>query len=236
MFDGRFRSNIEQAIKPVGASLRKTGITPDHLTVLGILMATAAAITIGAGFLRAGLLLLALAGIPDLLDGAVAKASGMASTRGAFFDSVADRLSDALLFGGVAWYLQTENGGRIALLPFAVFAAAALVSYQRAKADALGFDARGGLMERAERFIILGLGLLFSEILIGVLWVMLVATSGTAVYRFAKVWRQADRPVKPPRPAPRTRVRRTRASSTGSMAERRAAWQERMRSRRDLRP
>jgi CDP-diacylglycerol--glycerol-3-phosphate 3-phosphatidyltransferase len=230
MFDGRFRTNIEQAIKPVGANLRKTGITPDHLTVLGILMAVAAAVTIGAGFLRAGLLLLALAGIPDLLDGAVAKASGMASTRGAFFDSVSDRLSDALLFGGVAWYLQTENGGRIALLPYAVFAAAALVSYQRAKAESLGFDARGGLMERAERFILLGFGLLFSELLIPVLWVMLVATSGTAVYRFVKVWRQADRPPRPARPTARTRRPRTRSRTP--MAERRAAWQERMRSRR----
>jgi len=230
MFDGRFRTNIEQAIKPVGANLRKTGISADHLTVLGICMATAAAVTIGAGYLRAGLLLLVLAGVPDLLDGAVAKASGTASTRGAFFDSVADRLSDALLFGGVAWYLQTNNGGRIALLPFAVFAAAALVSYIRAKADALGYDARGGLMERAERFILLGLGLLFSELLIGVLWVMLVATAGTAVYRFVKVWRQADRPPTPVRPPARTRRRRT--GTTRSMADRRVAWRERMRSRR----
>jgi CDP-diacylglycerol--glycerol-3-phosphate 3-phosphatidyltransferase len=230
MFDGRFRTNIEQGLKPVGANLRKTGISADHLTVLGIIMATAAAVTIGAGFLRAGLLLLALAGVPDLLDGAVAKASGTASTRGAFFDSVADRLSDALLFGGVAWYLQTNNGGRIALLPYAVFAAAALVSYQRAKADALGFDARGGLMERAERFILLGLGLLFSELLIAVLWVMLVATSGTAVYRFVKVWRQADRPPTPTRPPTRTRRRRT--GTTRSMADRRVAWRERVRSRR----
>jgi CDP-diacylglycerol--glycerol-3-phosphate 3-phosphatidyltransferase len=230
MFDGRFRTNIEQAIKPVGANLRKTGISPDHLTVLGIVMATAAAITIGAGFLRVGLLLLALAGIPDLLDGAVAKASGTASTRGAFFDSVSDRLSDALLFGGVAWYLQTEHGGRIALLPYAVFACAALVSYQRAKAESLGFDARGGFMERAERFIFLGIGLLFSELLIGILWFMLVATGGTAVYRFVKVWRQADRPPRPVRPAARTRRPRTRTRTP--MAERRAAWQERMRSRR----
>ncbi len=102
-----------------------------------------------------------------------------------------------------------------------MFAAAALVSYERAKAESLGFDARGGLMERAERFILLGFGLLFSELLIGVLWVMLVATSGTAVYRFVKVWRQADRPQKPPRPTTRTRTRR-RTGSTRSMADRRA--------------
>jgi len=234
MFDGRFRTTIEQATKPVGASLRKTGVTPDQLTVLGIVMAVAAAVTIGAGFLRLGLLLLILAGVPDMLDGAVAKASGMASTRGAFFDSVSDRLSDALLFGGVAWYLQTEYGGRIALLPYAVFACAALVSYQRAKAESLGYDARGGFMERAERFIFLAIGLLFSELLIPILWFMLVATGGTAVYRFVKVWRQADRPPKPARPTARTRRPRTRTRTP--MAERRAAWQERMRSRRDLRP
>ncbi|MET1049258.1 MAG: hypothetical protein ABWZ55_06475, partial [Acidimicrobiales bacterium] len=90
--------------------------------------------------------------------------------------------------------------------------------------------ARGGLMERAERFILLGLGLLFSELLIAVLWVMLVATSGTAVYRFAKVWRQADRPPAPTR-AP-TRIRRRRTGTTRSMADRRVAWRERMRSRR----
>lgn len=230
MFDGRFRTNIEQGLEPVGANIRKTGITADHLTVLGVLMATAAAVTIGAGYLRAGLLLLALAGVPDLLDGAVAKASGTATNRGAFFDSVADRLSDALLFGGVAWYLQTTHGGRIFLLPYAVFGAAALVSYQRAKADALGFDARGGLMERAERFILLGIGLLFSELLIAVLWVMLVAVAGTAVFRFVKVWRQADRPPIPVRTP--TRTRRRRVGTNLSMADRRVAWRERMRSRR----
>jgi phosphatidylinositol phosphate synthase len=230
MFDGRWRSNIEQGLKPVGANLRRTGITADHLTVLGIVMATSAAFAIGAGWLRVGLLLLILTGIPDLLDGAVAKATGTATTRGAFFDSVSDRLSDALLFGGVAWYLDTTHDGRIALLPFAVFAAAALVSYERAKAESLGFDARGGLMERAERFVFLGLGLLFSELLIGVLWVMLVLTSGTAVYRFVKVWRQADRPPTA-RPDARARRRRTR-TTTRPIAARRAAWRERMRNRR----
>ena len=75
----------------------------------------------------------------------VAKASGTASKRGAFFDSVADRFTDFLLFGGCAWYLVPQ--GRIALLPFALAGAASLVSYQRAKAESLGFNARGGLIE-----------------------------------------------------------------------------------------
>jgi len=77
----------------------------------------------------------------------------------------------------------------------AILGAAALVSYQRAKADALGYDARGGLMERAERFIVLGFGLLFSGILIPTLMVMFVLTAFTAGQRFVKVWRQASKPV-----------------------------------------
>jgi CDP-diacylglycerol--glycerol-3-phosphate 3-phosphatidyltransferase len=84
------------------------------------------------------------------------------------------------------------------MLPVAVMGAAMLVSYQRAKAESLGFDAKGGLMERAERFIVLGIGLLFGEILIPVLWLMLVLTLATAVQRFVKVWRQGDVPRETP--------------------------------------
>ena len=104
-----------------------------------------------------------LCALPDVLDGAVAKASGTAGPRGAFFDSVSDRVTDALLLGGVAWHLSTTHPGRIAVLPMAVLAASMLISYERAKAESLGFDARGGLMERAERIIALGVGLLFDS-------------------------------------------------------------------------
>ena len=213
MFDGRFRTTFEKGIAPVGSNLRKAGVKADHLTVLGVLMAAAAAVAIGNGAFRAALVLLVLTALPDVLDGAVAKASGTAGPRGAFFDSVCDRLSDGLLLGGVAWYLADTDPGRIVVLPLAVLVVSSLVSYERAKADALGFDARGGLMERAERLILLGLGLLFSELLVPVLWIMLVLTSFTAVQRFVKVWRQAT--AERPRPerarrlsrrSPRTRM------------------------------
>jgi CDP-diacylglycerol---glycerol-3-phosphate 3-phosphatidyltransferase len=198
MFDGRFRSSFERGLHPVGANLRRTGITADHLTCLGVVMAVAAAVAIGNGALRGGVLLLALTALPDVLDGAVAKASGTASPRGAFFDSVADRVTDALLLGGVAWYLSSQPGsGRIALLPFAVMAASMLISYERAKAESLGFNARGGLMERAERLLMLGIGLLFDSLLIPILWVMLALTLLTAGQRFVKVWRQGSAPRAP---------------------------------------
>jgi CDP-diacylglycerol--glycerol-3-phosphate 3-phosphatidyltransferase len=191
MFDGRFRAPVERAVKPIGDGLRRTGMTPDQLTLIGLVIAVAAAVVIALGGLRGGLVLVILAALPDLLDGALAKASNNASQRGAFFDSVADRVTDMLLLGGVGWYLATEHGGHAALLPFAVMGLSALISYQRAKAESLGLAAKGGLMERAERVILLCVGLLFDALLVPILWVMLVLTAITAVQRFVGVWNQA---------------------------------------------
>ena len=191
MFDGNWRETVNKGLDPIGASLRRAGVTADALTVAGIVIAGVGAVVIGNGYLTLGFVFLVLTGIPDALDGAVAKASGTSSVRGAFFDSVSDRITDALLFGGVTWYLASNEPGRISVLPVAVMGAAMLISYQRAKAESLGFDAKGGIMERAERFIVLAIGLLFSQILIPVLWVMLVLTLVTAIQRFVKVWRQA---------------------------------------------
>jgi phosphatidylinositol phosphate synthase len=212
MFDGRWRSSFEKGMRPLGAQIRRTGITANHLTLTGLVMGVAAAVTIANGWLRAGLLLLVLTAVPDVLDGAVAKASGTASPRGAFFDSVVDRVSDALLLGGVAWYLASTQPVRIAVLPFAVMAASMLISYERAKAEALGFDARGGLMERAERLAFLAFGLLFESLLVPVLWVMLSLTLFTAGQRFVTVWSQASAPQVQPLAA-RWRSRRVARST-----------------------
>jgi CDP-diacylglycerol--glycerol-3-phosphate 3-phosphatidyltransferase len=136
--------------------------------------------------------LVILAALPDMLDGALAKASNSASQRGAFFDSVIDRVTDAVLFGGVAWYFASEKSAHLALLPMAIMGVSSLISYERAKAEALGLYAKGGLMERAERIIVLCFGLLFDSILVAVLWVMFILTIVTAVQRFVQVWRQAE--------------------------------------------
>ena len=164
MFDGNFRPEVEAKLRPVGHQIKKSGITADHLTTLGLVIALGAATAIALGSFKLAFLLVVLTGIPDLLDGAVAKASGTAGPRGAFFDSVIDRVTDALLFGAVAVYYSRENPGLV-WLPVLVMASASWVSYLRAKAEALGFDARGGLIERAERFILFCLGLLFPFIL-----------------------------------------------------------------------
>lgn len=205
MFDGRWRDGVDRSTQPMGAVLHRTGITANQLTAAGLTLAVAAAWAIGSGRLWLGLVLLVAAALPDLLDGPLAKAAGTASPRGAFFDSVADRATDALLLGGVAWYLASSRGAHAAVLAFAVLGASFLVSYERSKAEALGFQAKGGVMERAERIVVLGLGLLVPVILVPVLWVMLVLSLVTAAQRFVKVWRQASPDRQPPAEGPASR-------------------------------
>lgn len=191
MFDGQWRGTVEQAVDPVGVGLRRLGVTANQLTVAGVVLAGAAAVVIGSGRLRLGFALVVAAAVPDLLDGAVAKAAGPTSRRGAFFDSTADRFTDTLILSGVIWFLIADDRGLTAMVGVAVLGASWLISYQRAKAESLSFDAKGGIMERAERIILLCVGLAFPSLLVPVLWVMLVFTVITALQRFVKVWNQA---------------------------------------------
>ena len=192
MFDGSFRNAVDRIVGPIGRGLVRLRVSADFLTCIGLLMSVAACVFIGQGQLRLGLAFLILTAIPDLLDGAVASAAGTSSKRGAFFDSTADRVTDGLLLCGIGWHLAETNDAKMVLLPMAVLAVSSLISYERAKAELLGYQAKGGLMERAERMVVLGFGLCFKAILVPVLWVMLALTSATAVQRFFKVWRQAS--------------------------------------------
>ena len=121
------------------------------------------------------------------------------------------------------------------MLPMAAMGVATLVSYERAKAEGLGYNAKGGLMERAERTIALIAALAFPVLLIPVLWLMLALTSFTAVHRFVMVWRQAS---KPPKPEIAPRVRRSPAErrTWADRAERWRAWREQFATRRPPAP
>ena len=234
MFDGRFRHAVDRGTKPVGTALVRLGITADVLTVIGLVMSAVFAVAVASGRLLLGAFLLIAVGLPDLLDGPVAKASGRASVRGAFLDSVADRVSDALLYGGVAWYLAAGHHGTAVLVPFALVAATSLISYQRAKAELLGLPAKGGLMERAERIIVLGLclvaGAVSAAALVPALAVLLVLVGATAVGRFVRIWQVAEGPAVPP-PAP-TAWRRPAAAHgrprrrQGRVESRWSTWRE----------
>jgi CDP-diacylglycerol---glycerol-3-phosphate 3-phosphatidyltransferase len=192
MFDGRWRTAVDRTTGPVGETLHRHGITADVLTATGLVSATATAVLVASGHFHLAILFLIITGMHDLFDGPVAKAAGTASVRGAFFDSVTDRVADAVLMFGCAWYLLDRDHGHIALLPMAILAVIALVSYERAKAESLGLSAKGGLMERAERMVLLGIAFISTVIFVPVLWIMLVLVSFTAVSRFVMVWNAAS--------------------------------------------
>jgi CDP-diacylglycerol--glycerol-3-phosphate 3-phosphatidyltransferase len=219
MFDGRWRTSVDRTTGPVGKALHRHGITADVLTATGLVSATATAVLVATGHLHLAIIFLILTGLHDLLDGPVAKAAGTASVRGAFFDSVTDRIADAVLMFGCAWYLLDRGEGHLALLPMAILAVTALISYERAKAESLGLEAKGGLMERGERMFLLGVAFLSSVIFVPVLWVMLVLVSFTAIARFVKVWNAAsgrDRVI----------ARRIEAWREGRVDSRWRAWRE----------
>jgi CDP-diacylglycerol--glycerol-3-phosphate 3-phosphatidyltransferase len=162
------------------------------LTATGLISATATGVLVATGHLHWAVVMLIVTGMHDLLDGPVAKAAGTASVRGAFFDSVTDRVADAVIMLGASWYLLNQGEGHLALLPMAILAVTSLVSYERAKAESLGLEAKGGLMERGERMFVFGVGLLSTDIFVPVLWVLFILISFTAIARFVKVWNAAS--------------------------------------------
>ncbi len=192
--DGTVVSPIRGHIRrfDLGHRLVRLGLNANVLTSTGVALSALFCVFVGRGYLWWGIAFLITGGLMDALDGLVAKSAGTASARGAFFDSVADRVSDALMFGGLAWFLMVGHHPKEAALPIAIFALGSVISYERAKAESLGFIAKGGLMERTERLIALGLSLLFHIVMIPILWIALVLTLGTAAGRFIRVWRQAS--------------------------------------------
>jgi CDP-diacylglycerol--glycerol-3-phosphate 3-phosphatidyltransferase len=204
MFDGKFRQSVDARMAPIGRGLVSIGFSADWITGSGLVFAGATAWAIAIGWHWEAIILLTAMGFHDLLDGAVAKASHRASQRGSFFDSVSDRIADALLMGGVAYYLTAQHRGELVLLPFAILTTTFLISYQRSKAESLGLAAKGGLMERAERLILLGIGLVAAPVFVPVLWIMLALTAMTAGGRFWRVWQIAARP---PAPTPSSTMR-----------------------------
>ena len=172
---------------PIVGLLARTGVTPNHLTVLGLAGNVGAAALAARGqFLAAGLVMLAASAL-DLLDGALARATGRESAFGAVLDSVFDRLSEAALLAGLAFYYAERGAREEIVLCFAALTGSILVSYVRARAQSFGFDLREGLFTRAERVLLLGGGLIISQVRIA-LWILAVMANLTASQRLYAVW------------------------------------------------
>lgn len=188
MLDARFRRRVDALTAPAGRVLARLGVKADQLTAAGCIFAIASGAVVATGNLRWGAVLLFAAALPDLLDGPVARAGGVGGGPwGSFFDSVADRVSDSAVLAGLAWYLAGGVAPRRALLAVAVLALSLLVSYQRAKAESLGVSAKGGLMERGERIVVLLVALAVPAAIVPILWLMVALTGLTVAQRFLRV-------------------------------------------------
>lgn len=195
------RDGYLRGTRPLVAWCVRVGISPNALTVLGTLCCGAAGAMFAAGWIHAAGWTLGLTAFFDVIDGAVARASGKASVFGSFFDSTLDRVADAMLFGGIAWFFASDGPHRsLPMVAVALLALSAvqITSYTRAKADALGVDLKGvGTLERPERITLLAapqafFGLMWGGwVLRGVVILMAVSAVWTVIQRVRHVARHA---------------------------------------------
>jgi CDP-diacylglycerol--glycerol-3-phosphate 3-phosphatidyltransferase len=196
VINAKLRSVWDRVMRPVGRSLARTPLSPDAVTLLGVLIQVAVAVLIIQGHLLVAGFVAVAAALADGFDGALAKAQQRTSRFGALLDSTTDRLADALYFLPLAWLygVAPDVPGRgshlIAALSLVALVASFLVSYVKGRAEALGFECNVGIAERAERLIVIILALLFDRVLVGVAIIAVLATF-TVLQRLLHVRRQA---------------------------------------------
>ena len=189
-------------IDPVANWLVKRGVHPNTITVIGTLCTLGGGNIYGTGHIRTGGWFLGLTALFDVLDGTVARRSNTSSTFGAFLDSTLDRLADGFVLGGLAvFYATSRLHGSVPMLIIALLGliGAFLTSYTRARAEALGLDAKVGLLQRPERVVLLSapqafFGLVFNGWVLAIITIILTVTAWiTVVQRVAYVYTATTR-------------------------------------------
>lgn len=181
------RSATDRVVLPIARVLVRAGATANWLTFAGIVGTVLGTAIVLTGRSLLGALVLVVACAVDAFDGSVARLRGSSSAFGSFYDSVADRISDAVIFGGVAWLVRDDPLSFT--LAIVALSTALITSYVRAKAESLGWDATVGLVERPERLILIlaGIGLGLVEV---ALWLLAIGGAVTIAQRFRCVLRQ----------------------------------------------
>jgi CDP-diacylglycerol--glycerol-3-phosphate 3-phosphatidyltransferase len=188
--------------RPLTDWLIRAGVTPNVITSVAALVVMLSAVAFAIGWIRTGGGLLLLSGLLDTLDGDVARAAGKTTRFGAFYDSTLDRLGDGVSFIGIATFLLTTPGIRFPLVGAIVCMVAVLVSllvsYARARAEGLGLDCKVGLVQRAERILLIGIPSLFvgagpdGLVLQAIVGLLALGSTITVVQRFLYVRRITD--------------------------------------------
>jgi CDP-diacylglycerol--glycerol-3-phosphate 3-phosphatidyltransferase len=189
-------------IDPVANWLVKRGVHPNTITCIGTLCTLVGGIIYGTGHIKTGGWFLGLTALFDVLDGTVARRSNRSSTFGAFLDSTLDRLADGFVLGGLAvFYATSRLHSSVPMLIVCLMGliGAFLTSYTRARAEALGLDAKVGMLQRPERVVLLSapqafFGLVFNGWVLAIIIVILTVTAWiTVVQRVAYVYTATTR-------------------------------------------
>ncbi|MBN2148925.1 MAG: CDP-alcohol phosphatidyltransferase family protein [Anaerolineales bacterium] len=186
----QLRVRLKGWIDPFGAFFNRLGIHPNTMTILGLAGNIIGAIFLSQGRMTIGGLFVLAMGPVDALDGTMARLRGEPTAFGAFVDSVTDRYSELVIFGGLLYYFMRQSDWLSAMAVFGAASGSVLVSYIRARAASLGYDTKIGILSRFERFAVLVPCLLFNIPHIAV-WIIAVLANFTALQRIWDVRRRA---------------------------------------------
>mgnify|MGYP001080710161 FL=1 len=189
-FTDYLRLWFKWVLDPLARLFLRLGLTPNMVTMLGLLGNTVGAYFLARGDLLTGGILIAVMTPIDALDGTMARLRGEASDWGAYVDSVSDRYSELIIYAGLLYHFLTEGDVTGGMLTFGAAAGSVLVSYVKARAEGLGYEAKVGILTRAERYIVLAPALVFNFIYIG-LGILAVFANITALQRIFYVRRHA---------------------------------------------
>jgi CDP-diacylglycerol--glycerol-3-phosphate 3-phosphatidyltransferase len=189
-FTDRMRARFKGVLDGIGGFFVRLGLSPNAMTLLGAAGSIAGAVLLGLGAISLGGIVILVSGAADALDGTMARLGGEATRFGAFLDSSLDRVSELCLFSGLAIHFAFVHSLLGVALALAAAIGSIMVSYEKARAEALGFDCKVGLLTRMERYLVLCPALILNLPLIGLGLVALLGNF-TAVQRFAHVYRQS---------------------------------------------
>ena len=187
-FTDYLRLWFKWVLDPLGKFFLSLGLTPNMVTMLGLLGNTVGAFFIARGKLLTGGILITVMTPIDALDGTMARLRGEAGDWGAYVDSVSDRYSELIIYGGLLYHFLMIGDVTGGMLTFGAAAGSVLVSYVKARAEGLGYEAKVGLLTRAERYIVLAPSLVFNLVYIG-LGILAVFANFTALQRIWHVRR-----------------------------------------------
>ncbi|MGI9641650.1 MAG: CDP-alcohol phosphatidyltransferase family protein [Acidimicrobiia bacterium] len=192
MIDLKGRKKAAPILEPIASGLARIGVKPAMVTIVGLLVTIGGAVLIAYGYLFAGGLTAAFGVALDALDGPLARRLDMDSDRGAFLDTMSDRFGEIAIWVGLSVYLRQEP--LLLVLCVISLAASLMIPYVRSKAELAGLEGKGGWMGRAERMILILIGVMVvglgAPIMQPLLWVFVILTSLTVAQRIRRTWQQ----------------------------------------------